>query len=362
MKFILPFLVFIFFANCLNAQKIDKKPEIIIHTKFTLELIPKDSTRYDYRILKSEPYSNNKDSDSARITLNDSLEFNQVQGIFTTGYFGNKIVTLLTIKTGSDNLVDYNLYIKRSGKRNFKKTSTINISKLPNVEIWQEELTSLKILDFKKVPFESFIPEIQIDTTCYSDFNILKGNKLFKEQLPFVLDIVSNPKKKIEINQIKNYEDSLNSLTKSNWGYLNNLLIKKDGRYMDGYINSRKIAQPLVFEITECPFLKRNTAYYFTKRKKDIKLVMFEWKLRWVDGWQSKDYSSISKNYTKKYEFLKNTLSEFMSVDKNEHPNHNSNLYEIIWFKKDDVLAKLSLYMNEKYNNYSLSLHLYKKE
>lgn len=362
MKYIFPFLVFIFFANVVNAQKIDKKPEIGINTKFTLELIPKDSTKFDYRILKSEPYTNNKESDSARKALKDSLEFNQVQGVFTTGYFGNKIVTLLVIKTGNDNPLDYSLYIKRNGKRNFKKTSTINISQLPNVEIWQEELTSLKILDFKKVPFEPFIPEIQIDTTCYSNFDISKGNKLFKEQLPFVLDIISKTRKKIEINQIKSFEDSINSLAKSNWGYLNNLLIKKDERYMDGYINSRKIAQPLVFEITECPFLKRNTAYYFTKRKKDIKLVMFEWKLRWVDGWQSKDYSNISENYTEKYEFLKTTLSEFMSVDKDEHPNHNSDLYEIIWFKKDDVLAKLSLYMNEEYNNYSLSLHLYKKE
>ena len=362
MKFIFSILIFFFFANVVCAQKIADKPEIKIHTKFTLELITKDSTKFDYRILKSEPYKVTNDSDSARKALNDNLEINQVQGVFTTGYFGNKIVTLLVIKTGNDDPLDYRLFIRRSGKRKFKKTSTITISQLPNVEIWQEKLTSLKILDFKKLPIEPFFPEVQIDTTCYSNFDILKGNNLFKEQFPLVLDIVSNKRKKIEINQIKSFEDSINSSTKSNWGYLNNLLIKKDDRYMDGYINSRKIAQPLVFEITECPFLKRNTAYYFTKRKKDITLVMFEWKLRWVDGWQSNDYSNISENYTKKFDFLKATLSEFMTFDKNEHPNHKSDLYEIIWFKKDDVLAKLSLYMNEKYNNYSLSLHLYKKE
>lgn len=362
MKFILSFLTFIFFANIVSAQKLDKKHEIKIHTKFTLELTKKDSTNFDYRILKSEPYKGNKDSNSIQKELNDSLEFNQVQGIFTNGNFGSRKVTLLVIKTGNENPLDYNLYIQRSGKRKFKETSTINISQLPNIEIWQEELTALKILDFKKVQFTPYKPEIQIDTTCYSNFDLLKGNKLFKEQLPLVLDIVSSTRKKIEIDKIKRYEDSINSSKKSNWGYLNNLLIKKNDRYMDGYLNSRKIAQPLVFEITECPFLKRNTAYYFTKRKKDIQLVMFEWKLRWVDGWQSKDHTNISENYHNKYEFLKTTLSEFMSIDENEHPNHSSDLYEIVWFKKNNILAKLSFYIDDIYNNYSLSLHIYKEE
>ncbi|WP_034042561.1 hypothetical protein [Wocania ichthyoenteri] len=362
MKFIFSILGFFLFANVVCAQKIADKPELKIHTKFTLELITKDSTQFDYRILKSEPYKSDNDSDSARKALDDSLKFNQVQGVFTNGNFGSRKATLLVIKTGNENPLDYNLYIQRNGKRKFKKTSTINISQSPTIEVWQEELSSLKILDFKKVKVSPILPEIKIDTTCYSTYDILDGNKLFEKQLPFVLDIVTDNRKKIEIDKVKRYEDSINSIEKSNWGYLNNLLIKKDERYMDGYLNSRKIAQPLVFEITECPFLKRNTAYYFTKRKKDIRLVMFQWKLRWVDGWQSKDHLSISENYNEKFEFLKTKLSEFMSIDKKEHPNHSSDSYEIVWFKKNDILAKLSFYINDRYKNYSLSLHIYKEE
>ncbi len=362
MKFTFSILGFFLFANAVCAQKITDKPEIKIHTKFTLELIRKDSTQFDYRILKTEPYKGNEDSNYIQKELNDSLEFNQVQGIFTNGNFGSRKATLLVIKTGNENPLDYNLYIQRNGKRKFKKTSTINISQLPNVEIWQEKLTSLKILDFKKIPFKPLFTEIQIDTTCYSNFNIFKGNKLFKKQLPFVLDIVTNNRKKIEIDKVKSYEDSINSSEKSNWGYLDKLLINKDGRYIEGYINRRKIAQPLVFEITECPFLKRNSSYYFTKRKKDIKLVLFEWELRWINGWQSKDHLSVSENYYNKYEFLKTTLSEFMSIDKNKHTNHSSDLHEIVWFKKNDILAKLSLYIDDEYKNYSLSLHIYKDE
>lgn len=361
MKFLFPFFIFISLSLDVSAQ-LSEKPEIKIDTKFTLELMPKNSLEFDYRILKSEPYNNNKDEYSARKALSDSLKPNQVQGVFTTGYFGDKLATLLIIKTGNERPLEYNLSIKRNGKRKFKKTSTIAITTVPNIEVWQEKISSLKFSNFKRMPFESFIPEVTIDTICYSNYDTSKGNKLFREQMPLILKIVSNQSKRIEIDQIKTFEDSINSSVKSNWGYLNNLLIKKGERYMDGYIKSRKIAPPLVFEITECPFFKRNTAYYFTKRKKDIKLILFEWKLRWVDGWQSQDYSKISENYQNKYEFLKITLSDFMSIDEYEHPNHESSPHEIIWFKKDDISAKLSLYINERYNDYSLSLHIYKQD
>ena len=153
MKSLLSFLAFLLIFQITDAQKLRDRPEISIHTKFLLELAPKDSSKFDYKILKTEPFSADINMDSSVLVLHDTLKTNKVQGIFTTGIFGNKTATLWFIKTENDSPLDYQLFIRQKGKGRLKETSTLPISKLPNVEIWQDQIISLKISDFTKISF-----------------------------------------------------------------------------------------------------------------------------------------------------------------------------------------------------------------
>ena len=104
-------------------------------------------------------------------------------------------------------------------------------------------------------------------------------------------------------------------MSETNWGWKNELfVVTEDGRYLDGYINSKPIAQPLVYKLTECPYMEREIGYFFTKSKKDVKLVLFVWKLRWVEGWQSRAYNSITNDFRLKNEFIIKSLSSRMET------------------------------------------------
>ena len=316
-----------------------------------------NSSKFSYQIISTTPFNEAIQSSSINSYLDDSLGVNEVQGILTTGYFGSYKSILLSIKSGLEVPIDYDLFIDENGNNKFKKTSTVANSAYPSLEVWQDYIHSVKISGFRKAKIESVVAEIKLDTTCNSSLDIEKGNNLLDEQLKFVFDLIYSADK-TEIDRIKEYEKTINSVSETNWGWKNELfVVTEDGRYLDGYINSKPIAQPLVYKLTECPYMEREIGYFFTKSKKDVKLVLFVWKLRWVEGWQSRAYNSITNDFRLKNEFIIKSLSSRMGnpIKTNKTPKNVTNS----WRTKDGVEVESDLFVDK--DSFSLKLYVYIK-
>jgi len=347
--------IILFFTSVSEGQEVKELESIKLNTKFLLRLTATSSSEFSYEIISRSPFNETIQSSSINSYLADSLGTNEVQGILTTGYFGSYKSILLAIKSGLEAPLDYDLFIDVKGNNKFKKTSTVTInSAYPSLEIWQDYIHSAKISGFRKAKLESEETEIKLDTTCISGLDIEKGNNLLEEQLKFVFDIV-NSEDKAEIDRIREYEKSINSTNESNWGWKNELLVNQDGRYFDGYINSKKVDQPLVYKVTECPYMKRETGYFFTKRKKDVKLVVFVWKLRWVGGWQSRAYNTISNDFRLKHEFILKALNTRIGTPIETDETTKST--RTTWRTKDGLTAKSNLWIDK--DSFSLRLYVY---
>jgi len=349
--------IILFFTSVSTAQELKEVKAIKLNTKFLIRLTATNSSEFSYEIISTTPFNEAIQSSSINSYLDDSLGTNEVQGILTTGYFGSYKTILMVIKSGLEAPLDYDLFIDEKGNNKFKKTSTVTIhSAYPTLEVWQEYIHSAKVSGFRKAKIESVETEIKLDTTCNNNLDIGKGNNLLGEQLKCVFDLI-NSEDKAEIERIKEYEKTINSTSESNWGWKNELLVNRDGRYFDGYIDSKKVDQPLVYKVTECPYMKRETGYFFTKRKKDVKLVVFVWKLRWVGGWQSRAYNSIAGDFRLKHEFIIKSLSSRIGnpIETNETSKNIINS----WRTKDGVEIKSNLFIDK--DSFSLKLYVYTK-
>jgi hypothetical protein len=344
------------FTSFSKAQELKELDAIKLNTKFLLRLTPTNASEFSCEIVSVTPFNESIESSSIRSYLEESLGINEVQGILTTGYFGNQKCILLTIKSGLAFPLDYELFIDGKGNNKFKKTSTVAIyPEFPTQEIWQQPIYSIKISRFKKANIEAIQTEFKLDTICNNTLDIEKGNDLLNEQLKDVFDLV-NYKSKSEIERIREYEKIINSTNESSWGWKNELLINKDGRYFDGfYIDSKKVDQPLVYKVTECPYLTRETGYFFTKKTEDVKLVLFVWRQRWVEGWQSTAYNLIAKDFRQKHEFITKYFNSRMGT-----PIEKFETVESIttsWQTIDGTTIKSYLYIDA--DSFSLKLYIY---
>jgi hypothetical protein len=360
MRYTLFILTFFLFSQILKSQAPEISDVISINTKFKLELIKIDSIDYVYKIVSKEPLNGELDSDSARLQISDSLSINEVQGIFGYGNFGNSKSTMLIVKSGNDSPLNYNLFIDIKGKGKFVNTSTVPIHDgIPSLEIWPEYIYSIKISGFSKVDIKPSEDELDLDTTCTSEFDIDKGNILFDEQLGLISDIIFH-QANFELDRIKEYEDSIMSIPASSWGWGNELnILDSNGRLTGTYINRRKIAQPLVFTLTECPYLEREVAYFFSKKRKDVKFVVFKWSQRWDGGWQSRAYHEIECDFKSKYEYIRNSLNKTLGSPGDSLTEDNRR-FQTKWQTKEGVIAKSYLYMDQ-YARY-LKLYIYLKD
>lgn len=353
MRYALFILTFLIISQISRSQEWENLNIISINTKFKLELVKIDSFEYTYNIISKEPFIGELNSDSAHLLLNDALNSNEVQGIFGYGNFGNSKNTILIVKSGNDSPLSYELFIDIKGK--FVNTSTVPIHYgIPSLEIWPGYINSIKISGFRKVDIEPAENELKPDTTCISQLDIDKGNILFNEQLSLLSGIISH-QEKFEIEKIKKFEDSVMSIPVSSWGWSNELNISDSkGRLTGSYINRKKIVQPLVFKLTECPYLTREVAYFYSKKEKDVKFVVFKWSQRWVGGWQSRAYTDIESDFRSKFEFIGNSLTKTLGspVDSLIEGNRR---FQTEWQTKEGVTAKSYLYIDQ----YSRGLKLY---
>ncbi|WP_430815968.1 hypothetical protein [Carboxylicivirga sp. RSCT41] len=336
------------------SQRIENLEAIKLNTKFRLELIELDSSKYSYKVISTEIFNSELETSSARKLLDDSLKNNEIQGIFGFGKFGNTNSTLLLIKSGHEFPIDYSILIDTKGKEKYKKTSTIQLyPNIPSIEMWPHNIYSLKFVEFSKAEIKEYqLEQEKIDTICKSDYDIERGNILLNEQLTLILDLVSKQKAK-GIARIKEYEDSIKSIPTSAWGWGDALnIIDSNNRLIGTYIKRRKIAEPLVFEITECPYLEREVAYFYTKKERNIKFVVFKWRQKWIEGWQSRDYYNIESDFRTKHEFIKKFLNKTLGLPSNILENKKGIKTE--WATDEGVIAELYLHIDQ----YSRSLRL----
>jgi hypothetical protein len=338
------------------SQELENIESISINTKFKLELIKIDSNEYNYKIISKEPFIGELNSSSARLFLDDSLKINEIQGIFAIGKFGNSNSTLLVIKSGIDSPLAYNLYIDIKGNGKYKQTSTIEL--FPNIlsEMWPYYIYSLKISAIKK-SIDLPQNESVLDTICNSEYDIEKGNILFNEQLTLILDLIT--KQEVSgIDIIKEYEDSIKSVTASTWGWFNELHnMDSSNRFIGTYINRKKIDQPLVFELTECPYLEREVAYFFAKKERNIKFVVFKWGQKWVGGWQSRAYNNVESDFRSKYEFIRNSLNKSLGIPHDSVIEDINNM-KTEWATDEGVVALSYLYIDQYSRGIVLKIYL----
>ncbi len=345
------------FSQFSMSQKLENLEAIKLNTKFRLELIEIDS-RYSYKVVSKETFNSELETSSARKLLDDSLKNNEIQGIFGIGKFGNTNSIMLLIKSGHKFPLDYSLFIDTKGKEKYKKTSTIQLyPNVPSNEMWPYNIYSLKFLEFSKAEINDYqLEQEKMDTICKSHYDIEKGNILINEQLTLILDLIT----KLEvsgIDRINEYEDSIKSIPTSAWGKGDELnILDSNNRLIGTYIKRRKIAEPLVFEITECPYLEREVAYFFAKKKRNIKFVVFKWRQKWIGGWQSRAYNNIESDFRAKHEFVKNLLNKNLGLPGNILENNKRIKTE--WVTDEGVIAELYLYIDQYSRSLKLKIYL----
>lgn len=352
MRISIVFLVTVLFTGAIYGQKLQDIEAIKLNTKFTLQLNKGDSNNFPYKIISTEPFEGELESSSFKL-LDEDLNNNQIQGILGIGTFGSQRSVQLLIKSGGELPLIYELFIDRKGNDRFKKTSTIQlIPGVPSQEIWPYNIHAIKIGNFQK---PSIIKETEsvLDTTCYSTLDIHQGNTLINEQLTFLSEIISNQEESV-VDKIKNYEDSIKSISISSWGWGDELnILDKNGRKIGEHVKRKKIKEILVYKLTECPYLSREVGYFFSKKDRKLKCVVFKWRQRWVGGWQSRAYQNIEDDYRSKYGFLNKSLNEVLGSPTSSF-NKENRRHKNIWVSNQGMSAESYLYIDQ----YSRSLRL----
>jgi len=354
MKNVFFVLVLLVFSSFSNAQELMNVSPIEINTKFRIKLIKKGLSDFSYEIISKVPFNDELNSGKAQSILVDSLEVNEIQGIFAVGTFGNKESTLLVLKSGRKDPLQYNLFIDLKGRNKFKKTSTLPLHwEYPSIEVWQDYIHAIKFASFKQIALGQTEPQMELDTTCYSTLSINQGNILLNDQLTFLSELINNQEKSA-VDKIKKYEDSINSISISSWGWGDQLnIVDNNGRKIGEHVKPKKIKDILVFKLTECPYLSREVGYFFSKKDRKLKFVVFKWRQRRVKGWRSRDYKNINDDYRSKYEFLNKHLNLSLGPPTNSL-NIENRRYKNKWLSNKDLSAESTLYIDQ----YSRSLRL----
>ncbi|WP_299531218.1 hypothetical protein [Ulvibacterium sp.] len=351
-------LVLLVFSSFLNAQELRNVSPIDINTKFRIKLIKKGASDFSYEIVSKVAFNDQLNSGKAPSILDDSLEVNEIQGIFAVGKFGTKKSTLLVLKSGSKAPLQYNLFIDLKGRNKFKKTSTLPLnSQYPSIEVWQDYIHAIKFSNFKQIAIRRTEPQMELDTTCYSTLNINQGNILLYDQLTFLSELISNQEESA-VDKIKKYEDSINSISASSWGWGDQLnIVDNNGRKIGEHVNRKKIKDILVFKLTECPYLSREVGYFFSKKDRKLKFVVFKWRQRRVSGWRSKDYKNIGDDYRYKYDFLNKYLNLTLGPPTSSLKEENIR-YKNKWLSNKHLSAESNLYIDKYSRTLRLKIYL----
>ena len=334
--------------------------EVKINTKFTIEIKESSNSEVQFNIKSAEPYDEVLETSKTKSLFSSETKKNQIQGIFAKGKFGTNIGSMLILKSGYEGAISYELGIKYSKSKRFKKTTTSNILKdIPSIEYWPDKLMSINFIDFKKVKFSkksdhSF--DVKTDSTCLTNpkFDVEYGNKLLIDHIKFLYKKFSNDNE-FSINKVKTYEKSIGTKDESpgNFDAFNP---------REGYVKKKKLAKPLSYEIIECPYFERETLYFFHKRKKNVRLVLFDWdkfEFRNFPPKTTYEKLEIENELRLKHKFIINNVTKVFGDPINEKPIEVSGRLETNWKSKSGIQAKTYLFIHK--GIYNIRLYIFKK-
>lgn len=341
-----------------SAQKNDPNRIININTKFEIELTSIDNNKFQYKIVKQEVF-NQFIKDTTFDDLFDSIvPDNKIQGVFAYGDFGGRNSVLLILKSGLNDVIDYNLQIKFPKKRKFKKTSTVEIYKgIRSIEYWPYDIESIEFSDFNSIPnemFESFNFEIKIDSTCInnSDKNIEFGEKEFSTHLKSVISEFKD-NKNFELQKMIEYENSINSEDVS-FGHFWSL---GEGIYPNE--KGFKFGNPISFRRFECPYFEGKSNYFYTKNDEQIKVVSFNWETFKESnfGINPAIKNDLKEKFNNKYDFIVEVVSELFGNPLNIEQEPDSGRIDTKWKSTSGINVYLFIFKN--YNE--IRLYIYKE-
>ncbi len=351
---IISIILTILFIQTAYCQEVD------INRKFIIELNTNDISEMNLEIISIEPYNKILQTSNVDEIFSVKPRKNQIFGVFAKGKFGNKNGSILILESGFDEPISYELKIKSSNKQRFKKTSTTIIYKgVKSVEYWPDKLANLKFVEFKKNNVHNdsdYLFEVKIDSSCIIKprFNIENGNDLLVHQIKFLFDSFSN-EKGFNIEEVKNYETLIASDETSPGNY-------DAFTPNEGYIDKKKLShKPLRYSIIECPFFERETHYFFNKRNKEVRLVLFDWDNFEYSNFPPKtNYEKIEmENALKaKHGFIINNISKIFGEPLNEKPIKVSGRLETGWIAENGIKAKTYLFVHK--GIYEIRLYIYK--
>jgi hypothetical protein len=344
MRILIVLLASILFATLVHGQKLKDIEAIKLNTKFMLELTKEDSNKFSYKIVSTEPFHGELESSSFKL-LDEDLYNNQIQGILGIGTFGAQRSIQLLIKSGVKVPLQYKLSIDMKGNDRFKKTSTIQlIQGIPSQEIWPYNIHAIKISNFQKAPFIEET-ESELDTVCYSTINIDHGNMLLSEQIRMAIDLISSNDQK-DKESVEQFENAFESeLQPDEWGWFQHQI--------------KKIKSPDIYEKIECPYFERDAAYYYSKRKDNLKLMTLSWGPRWSGGWQPNISEDLLSEFRTKYDILLKSAETTLGAPVDNNNNEDFTEFNTKWQTNNGIKAKASLSLG-KYS-YLLRFYIYKE-
>jgi hypothetical protein len=347
---LLIFLVLSFKAIC---------QEIKINQKFIIEFEENPKLGKEFKIVSLEPYDEIIESSKTGVLFLSKLKENQIEGVFAKGKFGNNIGTMLILKSGLIETISYELRIKFSNKKRFQNTSTSALfNNVKSIEYWPDNITELEFITFKKTQFtkntiQTF--EVKIDSTCLNnpEFNTDYGDDILKLHIAYLYDNFSNFQD-FKLANIIEYEKTINSMDESPGNFY---AFMENG----GYVKKKKLAKPLSYKIIECPYFERETLYFYNKKTKDIKLVLFDWdKFEYNNFLPKTNYkqSEIEDALKAKHKFILDNVSQIFGPPLNEEPIKVQGRLETEWVAKNGLKAKTFLFIYR--GSYSIRLYIYK--
>jgi len=343
--------LFIFLPSLAHGQQVK------LGTVFTIEFSDPGKSM-DFSIVDEMHYDGLIDPSKIDSTIIKSKPAkNQIIGVFAKGKFGNSVSTMLVLISGLDDILGYDLQIKIPGNERFEHTSTSMLLKwVKSIEYWPYNIEKINFNGFKIMSKESFATAQvleKIDSTCikHADQNIEQGEKEFESHLR---SIVLDFKDKIDSKLAKQlaYEKSLNS-TDVSLGWFWSL-----GK--DIYPNKKrfKLGNPLSFRRVECPYFEGRVHYFYTKKKRVLRVVEFDWtSFKGPVSESAPGIKNFNLKFIEKYDDVVKTVSDFLGKSLAIPQEKDSGRVDTKWLSANGINAYLFRFID--YNE--IRLFIYKE-
>lgn len=160
-KIFITFVIILLGVSAKN-QTLDTIPQegfaFPIKSKITLKLVPADSLKYKYYILKYEPFDEIIDTYENDKYISKNLEENTIELIFCVGTHGDtekekkeNYQSLLLIKNGTKYPLEYEADMRVYKKEEFEPTSVVPLyPNVKNMEMWPYLIEEIGLHGFRQ--------------------------------------------------------------------------------------------------------------------------------------------------------------------------------------------------------------------